>query len=689
MSEGSTPQIEGITSTELLGRDGPASVYRGVDSVSDTSVLIKQWSITGVEMDSDALSAAMTSLAEDVTKTADCPGVIPVLRVGLSGDGFPYLITLQAEGRPASALIARRVGIPWDRAVSIVDAAAASVASAHARGLVHGGLRPAAVVEAASGAVHIGDYVAARLSNQIRPSIWTAPEVVGADPSAPTPHSDVYGLGITLAGLVLGRGPAGDGTRFRAVQLTDQGLPEAVAEVVTIATARDPEHRHPSVESFRRDLQSAVASAGGELSVAPAAAVLTVPATASATSPARASSDAGAAGSAERPAVQSAEAGTAQSARSEQRVNNSGAGDSAASDSAVADSDSDSNSGAAAATAVPTEPPVYRDAVPAAAANSTPKTVDDRGATAPLAEDEVEALQRDPGDTDRGDEDATETGGLTDYGAGDSPAEADVSARGSSRLALLLVPLIALLGVGAIAWAVLAGDDPTPAEPADQTVVTDTIEEPPATATADDTADLADQTDGPADNEPTVAPLEAALTCPAGYDGPDEDDLCTQALNRPSGAIVWSCPDGGELVGEECITPGAETYVPGDYVAGTPGRSSTPASCPAGYSFSGGTCVGSVASATEGVCPGAASLGAVVSVDRQFCTVAAFPGTPGWAATPATCDGIVTDLGPEECGSVEVGDDIVVPAQSEQPRAECHSGYEDDGSFCVSIIPAS
>lgn len=581
--------------------------------------------------------------------------------------GRPYVITPAVAGSTAAALIARGVGLSWERASSLVAAAAQGLAAAHDRGVIHGGVRPASIVEDPDGQVFVGDFFAARLGLSTTTANWVAPELRDG---AAVVQSDVYGLGATLAGLIIGGSPFDidiDGRRV-SLDMTDHGAPEAIAEVVTIAMARDPEHRQPTASSFRNDLLSAVAANSPSVPEVRAANVYVARSAAAfggATAAASTRGTTRAKPSAPEPksdAPVAAETAGAPESSAPQRP-----GDTPAPDG-VANARPDPSKDPAG---VPDESKVPSSAAGAAGvmAAEEPKSRSTKR-TAPRVKREAAAVA----------EPATQTASAPN--ADERSEMGDGSGR--SRLALLLVPVL-LAGLAWIGFSLIgsAGDDPSP-------VVTDTspsteTESPQPDAVAEDEPDTT--TTDAVDADPLE--LEAALTCPSGFVGP-VDGVCTQTVDQIDGDVTYSCPGGGELSGNECLLAGEEVFVAGVFNAGYPGQAASPASCPGGYSLSGGICVGSVASATVSACPGSPGLGAVVSVSGEFCTVAPFAGDPGYPGVSATCNGEVTTAPEAECGTLEVGDDVVEIAEETRTSASCPDGFVGpDNGRCTQTVEAS
>lgn len=188
-----------------------------------------------------------------------------------------------AEPVPPGPTLAERRPEPWpaERVAAVALDGARSLARLHARRVVHGDLRPEAVVVAGGRVSFVGfgapvevgaDGVrrAFRGGPPLGPARWAAPERLrGAAPGAP---ADVWGLALVLASLALGRSPishAGDepGEVARAL-LAGPALPGAEADPLLGALARclavDPGAR-PTAQGLAEALLAAQPRRGGLL----------------------------------------------------------------------------------------------------------------------------------------------------------------------------------------------------------------------------------------------------------------------------------------------------------------------------------------------------------------------------------------------------------------------------------------
>ncbi|MFC4451473.1 protein kinase domain-containing protein [Halorussus aquaticus] len=164
--------------------------------------------------------------------------------------------------------------VGFDRAVWYAHCVTTAVCHAHARGVVHGALRPGAVgLSRTLGAwpvPKVGDWAFgdpfAELRDPPVPPGYAAPEHVAPEAfGRPDPATDVYLLGALCYALFTGRPPfAGEtGAILRRIREVDPeppsarvgDVPKAIDELVGRALAKEKRARFETVEDFRRELE--------------------------------------------------------------------------------------------------------------------------------------------------------------------------------------------------------------------------------------------------------------------------------------------------------------------------------------------------------------------------------------------------------------------------------------------------
>ncbi|MFC8259565.1 serine/threonine protein kinase [Streptomyces sp. NPDC057291] len=166
------------------------------------------------------------------------PGFLPVAEVGGTA-GFPWYVTPYVPLLPLPAALAAHGGpLPEPCVRSLGAALAATLAAAHAQGVTHAGLAPAAVLLGTEGP-YLGCYGTARSAG---PDGEERRGLPGLDPGClppeqaqggrPRPLGDAYALGAVLAYASTGH----------TVPERDE-LPPSLRSLIGACLSRDPAHR--------------------------------------------------------------------------------------------------------------------------------------------------------------------------------------------------------------------------------------------------------------------------------------------------------------------------------------------------------------------------------------------------------------------------------------------------------------
>lgn len=151
-------------------------------------------------------AAALASLLRD-------PHVLQTLDFGAAGEASAFVVTEKTDGHCLAEILAAGECLSLDRALALVDAAAAALGEAHAHGLVHGDLRPAHILVPRSGqpvARVAGFGWAMELRAIVRDpptSAALAPEQEEGTVIATDPRTDQFGLGVLVYQALSGRLP--------------------------------------------------------------------------------------------------------------------------------------------------------------------------------------------------------------------------------------------------------------------------------------------------------------------------------------------------------------------------------------------------------------------------------------------------------------------------------------------------
>jgi serine/threonine protein kinase len=225
-----------FTDLALVGEGGYGRVYRARDPVLDRDVALKLLKDPGADPRSgDALIREARRLAR-----VRHPNVITVYGAERVDDEVGIWMEF-VEGTTLRDALADSTDVEPHRVMQIGVELCAALDAVHALGLVHGDVKPGNVLVSHDGRILLSDFGAGRGladdAETLRATLsYAAPEVLSGH--APTPHSDLYSLGVLLQAL------AGD----RVTMLRD---------VLDTATAAAPEDRFRDARAFSQALTGA------------------------------------------------------------------------------------------------------------------------------------------------------------------------------------------------------------------------------------------------------------------------------------------------------------------------------------------------------------------------------------------------------------------------------------------------
>jgi serine/threonine-protein kinase len=208
------------------------------------------------------------------------PNVVEIYDSGVLSDGRAYLVMEYLEGEDLGSHLRAHGRLPAARAVAILEPVCDALSHAHARGVIHRGLKPSNVFLCRSEPERIVllDFVLAKLSERGSIEVTSSRIAVGS-PSSLAPEqirgqavderSDVYGLGVLLYQMLTAREPF-ENASWVAVQHMHMHAPRPrpsryaplspqLDEIVIRAMSPDPAARQPSAQAFLDAVRGALA----------------------------------------------------------------------------------------------------------------------------------------------------------------------------------------------------------------------------------------------------------------------------------------------------------------------------------------------------------------------------------------------------------------------------------------------
>ncbi|MDA0564626.1 protein kinase [Streptomonospora sp. S1-112] len=195
---------------EQIGSGGMGTVWRAEDTLLNRPVAVKL--LHPAQM-AEPTARERFRTEGRITAGLSHPGIAQVYDYG-EQDGRAFLIMELVLGEPLSSILRRNSGLEPSVTLDIVGQAAAALAAAHARGVVHRDIKPGNLLVTEDGTVKLTDFGIARGNESVTltqtgmvmgTAQYISPEQASGRPA--TFASDLYALGVVAYECLAGQPP--------------------------------------------------------------------------------------------------------------------------------------------------------------------------------------------------------------------------------------------------------------------------------------------------------------------------------------------------------------------------------------------------------------------------------------------------------------------------------------------------
>lgn len=253
-----------------IGQGGMADVFLAVDTILNRQVAIK---ILRADLSTDAVSILRFEREAQAAAALAHPNIVEIYDVG-DYKGHHYIVMEYVTGKTLKQVIRSRGPLVNEEAVDIMKQLCSAISEAHSRGIIHRDIKPQNVIVKADGSIKILDFGIATAkgsmqltqANNVMGSVhYLSPELAKGE--AASPQSDIYALGIVLYEMLAGDVPfkADQAVQIALkhmrepmpdVRLINASVPQSIANVITRATAKDPNNRYGSCREMLQDIST-------------------------------------------------------------------------------------------------------------------------------------------------------------------------------------------------------------------------------------------------------------------------------------------------------------------------------------------------------------------------------------------------------------------------------------------------
>lgn len=254
---------------ERLGEGAFGRVWLAYDPELQRQVAVKE-----PKLDTDVSDKQLLAFIEEARRAAqlDHPHIVPVLDVGRTEDGVPFVVSKYVNGISLKERL-RQDNVPLEETIRTVTAIASALHHAHTHGIIHRDVKPANILIDDNGTPFLTDFGLALLvteQRQLRGEISGSPTYMSPEQARGLTHhldgrADIWSLGVTLYEMLTGLRPFQGATYddlFDEIITRDprpprqirSSIPKPVEAICLQAIAKQVAQRFSTADDFQHQL---------------------------------------------------------------------------------------------------------------------------------------------------------------------------------------------------------------------------------------------------------------------------------------------------------------------------------------------------------------------------------------------------------------------------------------------------
>jgi serine/threonine-protein kinase len=257
-------QIEG-----RIGSGGMAEVYRARDLTLERTVAIK---LLREDFSDDPAFRERFRQEAKAAANLSHPNIVTIHDFGFDEKQI-FIVMEYVPGTDLKTILDSRGSLSVEETLPLIIQACAGIGYAHRAGLIHCDVKPHNMIVTPDQRLKVTDFGIARALASIHPQevnrvVWGSPQYFSPEQAAglpPTPASDVYGLGVVLYEMLIGRLPFIANTAaelshmHRMVMPTPPSqisslIPPELEEACLKVLSKEPSSRYRTADQFGRVL---------------------------------------------------------------------------------------------------------------------------------------------------------------------------------------------------------------------------------------------------------------------------------------------------------------------------------------------------------------------------------------------------------------------------------------------------